>query len=241
MLSTVHKQTGDIVDKTMVVPTRRLSELVTGISARSLSVLRLEGSTTKRVRFASMKEERHEYPAAVNLVDSTEELWYSMHDIQAAIAEDADAIRQQEEAKSGEDTLQVEPRGLEFYTGDQTQRAQAVTRYIRTIISKTHQNTKFSTQKLIMTGGKNGYVMEGDSNGSISRYSFQVTASAKDMAHRLAVEDELEARRIYLEDGVVASSSGIFLISETSDTNGTAARTGRDDGPRWSITAKVTY
>ncbi|CAB9517881.1 expressed unknown protein [Seminavis robusta] len=255
--STLSIQPDTLIECTVIRPTRRLSDFVTGLSSRRLTLLpsantsnsirSLDSSSSsirkKRVRFGSILEEKHEYPAAASLTHKSD-LWYPMGELQESVAADIDSLHfyqyqqrfqapgeaSEPEPDSDELSTTVEQRGLEFYMEDQIHRRHSVRHYVHMVIMKSRQSPTAKRFSLVK-GSSN---VSTSSTDSVTRYSLQFTAHAKDVAFRQAMEDEVDARRIYLADGTVQSSTDFAAKSTESLKRKAMEATA---GPRSSITA----
>lgn len=202
------------ISKRIRRPARRLSEVVSQLSQRSLNTSDNTKDTKRRVRFDPSPPKTHEYESARSQI-SIASLWYSAKDCKAMVMEDLMELVQAGDAQT------FHSRGMESLCDqERVNRRGATQRYIKTVVLKTHEEYKKNSRRNLLR--QSGKVGSGFAD-SLRRYSIQVTSSDKDFAYRMACEDEVQARVVYLEEGTVKSATH-FAAKSSSSIKARAAR-----------------
>jgi len=126
---------------------------------------------------------------------------------------------------SGEDRRnnKVYTRGLESHCDIQrVHRRGATQRYIRTVVRKSYENTSGGGKCARMLLRQSSSYEKDEFADSLRRFSVQATSRDMEFAFRLACQDEVEARIVYLEDGTVKSAAA-FAAGGNRKKRATAA------------------
>lgn len=170
----------------------------------------------------------HSYPSVQSFLPD-EDLWYTQEDCRNMI------LAQLEEVMATAKRDEAETRGLEsICTPQRVHKRGATKRYVITIVHKDHANRE-AASKLLPRKSKRAFRKRMD---SLKRYSAQVTAPDKEFAYRMAFEDEIQARTIYLEDGMVKSTVHFAAKSAKSVKAKAARAVAMPPFTRSSFTAK---
>ena len=243
------KQPDLILEKTVIRPSRRLSNFIVRVESYRQNMISLSSIDTSVLNDKKDSEEKHVHfgKRTVNVYATAnafpkEELWYSEPELEHALKEDLTELRRANHqqmlssrrlilTKQCATTIrstsnkrrrsrktntamalkvkEVSTRGLEKYMRNTSIHHRRVSQiYVRSVVEQYQRDHEPTTDDYKRADNRQP---SGHSTTPMHhhrrRSTSKTTDEAKEAAFRMASEDEVAARRIYLEDGIVLDSA----------------------------------
>lgn len=278
------KQPDLIFDKTVIGPSRRLSNFIGRVESYRQNMTSLSSIDTSVLDDKNEMEEKHVHfgKRTVHVYLNAnafpkEELWYSEPEMEQALKEDLTELRRANHQQMLSDqqliltkqrtttphstsskrrrnkksntamalkVKEISTRGLEKYVQNTIIHHRRVSQiYVRSVVGQYQLDHEPTLKDDKHAGSRKPRQHHTPPRHHCRRRTSKTTDKAQEAAFRLACEDEVAARRIYLEDGIVLDSAAFAAKRRSSlrakaTMAAVAARQKQTSGLRKSFVAK---